>query len=185
MVADERAAAVEVRAARPDEERLAPLASALIDAAADEHDIARRAPDFLASKIRGGKAAVAFLDGELVGFGYWSDWEGGRFVSHSGLVVRPELRGLGVGHRLKEILFATSRERFPDAATMSLTTSPQVRAMNLRLGFEPCSFDDMTTDPAFWEGCRTCRNYAEVRREGLRCCCEPMLRRPRPREDAR
>jgi GNAT superfamily N-acetyltransferase len=174
---------VVVRESGPDDVHLAPAASALIDSVADEHDIARRAPDWLASKIAKRRAALA-LEGEepaeLIGFGYWSEWEGGRFVSHSGLVVRPDRTGLGLGRRLKQVLFESTRRQLPRAAIMSLTTSAQVKKMNLSLGFEVVPLDRLTRDEAFWAGCQSCRNYAEVRARGERCCCEAMLLEPEP-----
>ena len=178
--APEGAESIEVREARPDEDHLAAAAAALIDASAEEHDIARRTPEWLAKKIRAGKAAVALRDGELVGFGYWSDWEGGRFVSHSGLVVRSDLRGHGLGGRLKRVLVDSSRAALPRATLMSLTTSEAVKRMNLAYGFRVVPLDRLTDDPAFWEGCKTCRNYAEVQARGERCCCEGMILEPDP-----
>lgn len=168
-------AEVVVRASRTTDAPYAFDAAQLIRAASRDNDVAQRDVRFLRKKILTGRAALALEGDELVGFGYWSDWEGGEFVSHSGLVVRPDQRGRGLGRKLKQILFESSRRAFPDASTMSLTTSPQVRAMNVSLGFEIVSFDDLTKDPAFWDGCRTCRNYEDVQRRGMRCCCEPML----------
>jgi GNAT superfamily N-acetyltransferase len=167
-----------VRGSGPEDAGLAPQASALIEEASHEHDIARRSVSFLEEKIRKGRAAFAFDGDELIGFGYWSDWEGGRFVSHSGLVVRPGYTGHGIGRRLKMELFESSRRALPKAKLMSLTTSPQVKAMNLALGFRVVPLDQLTTDPAFWEGCKTCRNYAEVQARGEKCCCEGMLLLP-------
>lgn len=172
----------EVRESGPADERLAGVASALIESAAEEHDIAQREPAFLRTKISAGQAAVALLEAELVGFGYWSAWDAGRFVSHSGLVVRPDLRGVGLGRELKRCLFASSRERLPAAALMSLTNSPEVRAMNLSLGFRVVPLEDLPDDPEFWKGCDACRNIERVRSEGLRCCCEAMLLDPPARE---
>jgi len=165
----------EVRESRPDDVELAVAASALIEAAARENDIALRAPAWLASKIAQGRAAIALAAGELVGFGYWSAWEEGRFVSHSGLVVRPSHQGIGLGRRLKLVLFESSRRALPRATLMSLTTSPQVKALNLSLGFRVVPLERLTGDPAFWEGCRTCRNYEDVRGRGERCCCVGMI----------
>ena len=49
--------------------------------------IAKRSPEYIVSKIKGGKAVVA-LDGErLVGFSYIACWEHGDFVATSGLIV--------------------------------------------------------------------------------------------------
>ena len=179
--------ALSVRESGPEDEELAGDAAALIEQAAERHDIAIRTPEWLAAKIVAGHAALALRTPEpraressplLVGFGYWSAWEGGRFVSHSGLVVRPDLIGEGLGRRLKQVLFGSTRRLLPRAAVMSLTTSPEVRGMNLSLGFRVVPFERLTQDEAFWEGCRTCRNYAEVQARGERCCCEAMLLEP-------
>lgn len=170
--------ALVVRMARAKDAAYAGDAARLIAAAAVEHDIARREAGFLEHKIRTGRAALALEGHELVGFGYWSEWEGGRFVSHSGLVVSPGWRGRGLGRRLKLLLFESSRERLPRAALISLTTSPRVAAMNRSLGFRVVPLERLTSDPAFWEGCKTCRNYAEMQRLGRKCCCEGMLLEP-------
>ncbi|MAF65707.1 MAG: GNAT family N-acetyltransferase [Planctomycetes bacterium] len=167
-----------VRGSGPADAGLAEEASRLIESVAEEFDIARREHSFLRGKITAAQAALALLDEELVGFGYWSAWDAGRFVSHSGLVVRPDLRGIGLGGELKRCLFASSRERLPAASVMSLTTSPQVRAMNLSLGFRVVSLDALPDDPEFWKGCDACRNVERVRSEGRRCCCEAMLLDP-------
>ena len=183
-------ARVTVRESGPDDVHLAPAASALIDAVADEFDIARREPDWLAAKIAKGRAALALQEGEdggdpeLIGFGYWSEWEGGKFASHSGLVVRADRMGLGLGRRLKQVLFESTRRQLPRAAIMSLTTSAQVQKMNRSLGFEFVPLERLTKDEAFWAGCRSCRNYAEVRARGERCCCQGMLLEPEPEPDA-
>jgi N-acetylglutamate synthase-like GNAT family acetyltransferase len=169
---------VVVRPARAEDAGLAPAASALIRAAARDNDIAERSVEWLRAKIEHDRAVVALRKGELVGFGYWSEWEGGRFISHSGLVVRPELRGRGVGRELKKILVEASRRAFPKATLMSLTTSPQVKALNLSFGFRVVPLDRLTKDEAFWKGCETCRNFAEVKAKGERCCCEGMILEP-------
>lgn len=169
---------IEVRESRTEDARYATAASRLIDQAAERYDIARRSAEWLRAKIEKGRAALALLEGELVGFGYWSDWEGGKFVSHSGLVVRPDLMGTGLGKRLKRVLFESSRRALPRATLMSLTNSPQVQKLNEELGFKIVPLDRLTRDPAFWEGCKTCRNYAAVQARGERCCCEGMILEP-------
>ncbi len=168
----------EVRVANEGDEDYAEAAAALIAAAAAHNDVARRPAGWLRDKILRGRAALAMADGELVGFGYWSDWEGGAFVSHSGLVVRTDRQGLGLGRRLKVLLFESSRRRFPRATLMSLTNSPEVKAINLSLGFKVVPIERLTQDPSFWEGCETCRNYEAVRARGETCCCESMIFEP-------
>jgi len=92
--------------------------------------------------------------------------------------VRADVRGRGIGRRLKAVLVESSRRSFPKATLMSLTTSPEVKAMNLRFGFHVVPLDRLTKDEAFWDGCKTCRNYAAVRARGERCCCEGMILEP-------
>ncbi len=166
---------LEVRQATAADDVYAEAASQLIQKASKDHDIAERSPDWLRGKIRGGKAAVALQGDQLIGFGYFSDWQDGKFVSHSGLVVDDAFRGHGLGRRLKQQLMAGTRRLFPDATMMSLTTSPAVKAMNLSLGFRVVPLDQLTSDQSFWDGCKTCRNYAEVQARGERCCCEGMI----------
>ncbi|HED67034.1 MAG TPA: GNAT family N-acetyltransferase [Planctomycetes bacterium] len=174
-----------VRESTIEDEHLAGAAAALIDLVASENDIARRTPAWLARKIAAGRAALALAEPpaggntrELVGFGYWSAWEDNRYVSHSGLVVHPDFRGRGLGRRLKEVLFASTRRQLPEATMMSLTTSPRVKRLNESFGFRVVPLDELTQDPAFWRGCETCRNFEEVRARGERCCCEGMILPP-------
>ncbi len=169
---------VSVRMARPDDAALAREASALIRQASRSHDIARRAVPFLRDKIVAGKAVLALHEGRLVGFGYFSDWEDGKFVSHSGLVVDDAYRGRGLGRRMKMRLMRAGARRFPKAVVMSLTTSPAVLAMNRSLGFRKVPIARLTKDPAFWEGCKACRNYEEMQRQGKQCCCDAMILSP-------
>ena len=104
---------LEVRESTPGDVHHAEAAARLIEQASTEYDIARRAPEWLAQKIEKARAAIATDEGELVGFGYWSAWEDDTFVSHSGLVVRPDFRGSGLGRDLKMVLFESSRRQLP------------------------------------------------------------------------
>ncbi len=169
---------VDVRVSRRADAPHAEEASRMIAEASREHDIALRDVEWLRKKIEGGRAALALRGEDLVGFGYWSEGGDGRFVSHAGLGVRPELRGRGLGRRLKTVLLEESRRRFPRASLMSLTTSAEVKRMNLALGFRPVPLERLTTDPAFWEGCKTCRNYQAAKARGERCCCIGMVLEP-------
>lgn len=167
-----------VRIAKSTDRSYAAAAARLIRDAAREHDVAPRSVGLLRDKIEHGRAALALRGKELVGFGFFSEWEGGKFVSHSGLVVKDDLRGKGVGQRLKTALFRASSRLFPDATTMSLTTSPAVEAMNRALGYVRVPLSRLTKDEEFWNGCRTCRNFARVRRQGVKCCCFGMIKKP-------
>lgn len=174
--------AITVRVATPEDRGYATHAVQLIADAAKDNDIAVRGEAMLRGKIETGRAAIALDGSQLVGFGYFADWggatDGTRAVSHSGLVVDPGWQGHGIGRLLKEQLFQASLRLFPNATTISLTTSKAVMALNESLGFERCEFDEMSADPAFWAGCKTCRNYEQMQNEGKRCCCIGMIRRP-------
>ena len=167
-----------VRTAHEGDVAYAETASALIAQAAVDYDVAQRSPELLREKILHGRAALALAGDELVGFGFWSPWEGGRFVSHSGLVVRPDKRGLMLGKRLKDELLSSSRRHFPEAILMSLTSSNAVQAMNVSLGFERVRLDQLTADPEFWRGCESCRNFAELMAHRDHCRCDGMILRP-------
>ena len=172
------AARITVRIANVLDVPYASVAERLIREAAAGHDIAMRPRELLEEKIRREQAAVAIAQGELIGFGYYSAWEDGEFVSHSGLVVREDYRGRRLAREIKLRLFEASRLHYPDATLMSLTTSPAVKALNMSLGFKEVPLERLTTDPVFWEGCKACRNYERIQAEGKKCCCEAMILEP-------
>ena len=100
--------------------------------------IARRSPEYIAEKIRKGKAVVALCDDRIIGFSYIESWEHGDFVATSGLIVDPEFRRLGLASRIKAKTFELARIRFPFAKIFSITTSLPVMKMNTALGYKPC-----------------------------------------------
>jgi hypothetical protein len=68
--------------------------------------ISKRSPLSLQMKMKHGEAVIAFTtDGRWAGFSYISAWEGGKFVSNSGLIVAPEFRKTGIGKKIKKIRF--------------------------------------------------------------------------------
>ncbi|MBR2326793.1 MAG: GNAT family N-acetyltransferase [Alistipes sp.] len=142
--------------------------------------IARRSPDYISSKILGGKAVVA-LDGErLVGFSYIECWGHGDYVATSGLIVDPEYRHLGLAGEIKKKTFELARKRFPFAKLFSITTSLPVMKLNTRLGYKPVTFSELTSDDEFWQGCEGCCNYDILKRNNRRMClCTGMLYDPK------
>lgn len=142
--------------------------------------IAKRTPEYVSEKMLGGKAVVA-LDGDrLVGFSYIECWGHGDFVATSGLIVDPEYRLKGLASRIKDKTFELARERYPYAKIFSITTSPAVMKMNLRLGYVPVTLSDLTKDDEFWKGCEGCCNYDVLCRNGRRIClCTGMMFDPK------
>lgn len=145
--------------------------------------IARRSPDYIAEKMKGGKAVVA-LDGErLVGFSYIESWGHGDFVATSGLIVDPDYRHQGLAERIKYSTFDLARHKFPDAKLFSITTSLPVMKLNTRLGYVPVTFSELTDDEEFWAGCKGCINYDILQRNNnVRCICTGMLYDPKNAE---
>ncbi|MCW3462333.1 N-acetyltransferase [Chitinophaga nivalis] len=141
--------------------------------------IARRNPAAIREKILEGKAVIAFFKGIWAGFSYIQSWEEGRFVSNSGLIVAPAFRGLKVAGAIKHKIFELSRLLYPSAKIFSITTGLPVMKLNSRLGFEPVTYAEITQDPCFWEGCKSCINYPILADKNYRnCLCTAMLFRP-------
>ncbi len=87
--------------------------------------IAGRTPDMIRQKILDGKAVIALTpNGEWAGFAYIEAWEGGKFVSNSGLIVRPDLRGNGVAAAIKQAVFRLSRTLYPRPASAPSPPGP-------------------------------------------------------------
>lgn len=139
--------------------------------------IAQRSPEYVANKMQEGKAVIAFTSaGRWVGFCYIETWTHGRFVANSGLVVHPDFRGLGVATAIKQRIFRLSREKYPEAKIFGLTTGLAVMKINSELGYEPVTYSELTQDPEFWGGCRSCVNYPILESKQFRnCLCTAML----------
>lgn len=143
--------------------------------------IAKRSPEYIAEKMREGKAVVAHTkDGVWVGFCYIETWSHGEYVANSGLIVSPEYRKSGIAKRIKECTFALSREKYPNAKLFGLTTGLAVMKINSDLGYEPVTYSELTQDEAFWAGCKSCVNFDILTsKERKNCMCTAMLYDPK------
>jgi hypothetical protein len=139
--------------------------------------ISNRSPESIVQKMREGKAVVAVTSGgEWVGFSYIEIWSKGEFVSNSGLIVSPAYRLSGVAERIKQKIFQLSRDKYPNAKLFSITTSLAIMKMNARLGFDPVTFNEITQDSEFWEGCKSCINFEILQGKHCKnCLCTSML----------
>ncbi len=145
--------------------------------------IAKRTHEYIATKMREGKAVIALLGDTFVGFSYIETWDDRRYVTTSGLIVHPDYRQLGVAKRIKNMTFHLARTRWPHAKVFSLTSGAAVMAMNTHLGYEPVTFADLTDDDAFWHGCEGCVNVDILHRTDRRyCICTAMLYDPDKKE---
>ena len=138
--------------------------------------IAERKPEYVLEKMVKGNAVIALVGEILAGFCYIETWDHGKYVANSGLIVNPDYRRHGLARAIKEKVFNLARDKYPDAKVFGITTSLAVMKINSALGYQPVTFSELTQDPAFWEGCRSCLNYDILERNQRRMClCTAML----------
>jgi len=141
--------------------------------------IAERTHDYVATKIREGKAVIALCGEEFVGFSYIESWGNKQFVATSGLIVHPDYQRMGVAKRIKAATFRLARLRWPKAKIFSLTSGAAVMKMNTELGYVPVTFNELTDDDAFWKGCEGCINHGILMEKKRKfCICTAMLYDP-------
>ena len=141
--------------------------------------IARRTPEYLATKIQNGNAVIAINEDEFAGFCYIEVWGHEKYVDHSGLIVAPEFRGMGLAKKIKKEVFNISIEQYPKAKILGITTGQAVMKINYELGYKPVHFSELTDDPEFWKGCQTCKNFDVLTRTDRKLClCTGMLHDP-------
>lgn len=175
--------AIVVRVANPDDKIFATIITDEMasSAAARGTGIAKRSPEYVATKMDEGKAVIAFTDtGDWVGFCYIETWSHEQYVANSGLIVAPAYRKTGVAKRIKEKIFELSRKKYPNAKIFGLTTGLAVMKINSDLGYEPVTYSELTQDEAFWAGCKSCVNYQILMsKDRKNCMCTAMLYDPK------
>ncbi len=141
--------------------------------------IARRTHEYLAQKMKEGKAIIALHGDEFAGFCYIESWGNKQYVANSGLIVVEKFRAQGLAKRIKKAAFTLSRLRWPNAKLFGLTSGGAVMKINTELGYVPVPFSELTDDEAFWKGCEGCVNHdVLVRTERRYCICTAMLYDP-------
>ncbi|MCD8177880.1 MAG: GNAT family N-acetyltransferase [Tannerellaceae bacterium] len=141
--------------------------------------IASRSHDYVAQKMREGKAIIALAGDEFAGFTYIESWGNKQYVATSGLIVVDKFRMHGLAKRIKQASFQLARLRWPKAKIFSLTSGSAVMKMNTELGYVPVTFAELTDDEAFWRGCEGCINHDILVRTGRKyCICTAMLYDP-------
>jgi len=141
--------------------------------------IAKRSPEYIVSKIESGNAVIALEGGKFAGFCYIETWSNKTYVVHSGLIVHPDFRNLGLAKKIKKKVFEHSKKIYPDAKIFGITTGLAVMKINYELGYKPVTFSELTTDQAFWDGCKACRNHDILTRNDHKMClCTGMLHDP-------
>ncbi len=143
--------------------------------------IAKRTHEYVAQKMREGKAVIALAgeDREFAGFCYIESWGNKQYVANSGLIVVDKFRRRGLAKRIKKTAFELSRKMWPNAKLFGLTSGGAVMRINTELGYVPVPFAELTDDEAFWKGCQGCINHDILERTGRRyCICTAMLYDP-------
>ena len=143
--------------------------------------IAKRTHEYVAQKMREGKAVIALAgeEKEFAGFCYIESWGNKQYVANSGLIVVDKFRRRGLAKRIKKTAFELSRKMWPDAKLFGLTSGGAVMRINTELGYVPVPFAELTDDEAFWKGCQGCINHDILERTGRRyCSCTAMLYDP-------
>ena len=161
------------------------LATILDSARKRGSGIATRTHEYLATKMRERKAIIALADSdspeaidgkEFAGFCYIESWGNKSFVANSGLIVAEKYRKHHLATRIKQMAFALSRLRWPNAKLFGLTSQAAVMKINTALGYVPVTFAELTDDEAFWRGCEGCVNVDILHRTGRKyCICTGML----------
>jgi hypothetical protein len=138
--------------------------------------IARRTYEYIASKIKEGKAIIALNGEKFAGFCYIESWSDCKYVANSGLIVHWDYRGHGLATKIKHKAFELSRKKYPEAKLFGLTTGLAVMKINSALGYRPVTFSELTDDEQFWKGCQSCVNYdILLRTNKTKCLCTGML----------
>jgi hypothetical protein len=138
--------------------------------------IAVRIPEDIERAITAGNAIIALTsDNGFAGFSYLKAWEDGRFVSHSGLIVSKPHRKFGLAMDIKKYLVSLSKSKYPNADLFGITTSLAVMKINGSMGYKPVTFQEITHDESFWQGCTGCPNHSTLKRtDGRLCLCTAM-----------
>ena len=139
--------------------------------------IAKRSPEYVANKMREGKAVIAFhKDGSWAGFSYIESWGHGNYVANSGLIVNPVYRKVGLAKAIKTLTFFLSLKKFSGSKLFGLTTGLAVMKINNEIGYRPVTYAELTDDEQFWKGCENCVNYDILQSKGRKnCLCTAML----------
>lgn len=142
--------------------------------------ISKRSPLSVIRKMIEGKAIIAVTpNSKWAGFSYIETYENYGFVSNSGLIVAPAYRQCGVAKAIKQRIFELSRTLYPNAKIFSITTGAAVMKMNTKLGFEPVTYNEITKEKKFWQGCKSCVNYQTLLGKDCKnCFCTAMLFTP-------
>lgn len=139
--------------------------------------IAKRSVEYIESKIESGRAVIAKTEqNEFAGFCYIETFGHGKYVANSGLIVASVFRNQGLASAIKKKAFELSRALYPEAKLFGLTTNCSVMSINSDLGYKPVTYNKLTDDENFWNGCKSCVNYPTLMQKEMKnCICTAMI----------
>lgn len=113
-----------------------------------------RDAQYIIDKINTGLAVLAIDQdsGDWLGFCCIDAWEHKKYIASTGLIIKPQYRGVGIAKAIKYHIFELCRTIFPDSKIFSLTANPVVKKVNKELGFKPVSFLSVMNDTHFIDG---------------------------------
>ncbi len=142
--------------------------------------IAERTHEYVATKMKEGKAIIALCGDDFAGFTYIESWGNKQYVATSGLIVHPNYRGIGLAKRIKRLRSDWHVYDGLKLKIFSLTSGAAVMKMNTELGYVPVTFNELTDDESFWKGCEGCINHdILVAKNRKFCICTAMLYDPK------
>ena len=86
--------------------------------------------------------AATFEDGEIIAYGMLRGWDEGYEKPSLGVIVKPELRGKGIGTEMIQHLIKIARERKSPAIILKVYKWNPARHLYERLGFVMEDFDE-------------------------------------------
>lgn len=142
--------------------------------------IGKRTPESICKKMDEGNAVIALSHtGEWIGYIYLEVYGKKEYVSHGGLIVAPKWRRLGIATMMKQKLFEITRKMYPIAKIFGITTALATMKINSKLGLEPVTYSEITTAKRFWNKCKKCVNYNNLKSKDFKLCyCTAMLYDP-------
>ncbi len=140
--------------------------------------ISKKSQESLTNRIKSGDAIIAINNNNLEwgGFCYIDRWDKDKFVVHSGLIINPNFRNYGLAKIIKITIFEHTRKKYPDYKIFGITSSLAVMKINYNLGYTPVTYNEITQDENFWNGCKSCVNYNILKSKNYKnCLCTSLL----------
>jgi len=132
--------------------------------------VAQRPKELIKEKMKKGLAVIAINNdsGEWMGFCYLEVWQHEKMVANSGLIITETYRGLGISKEIKLKMFELSREKYPKAIILSLSTSSAVIHVNHLLGFKFVSHQEVMKNEWFCNGSNSWVNFTNLMKNNHR-----------------